>query len=238
MESPLHPRLAPLVAFLQARLSPAGYLGLHLTLGALVLLGAGWLFGGIAEDVVSGDPLTLVDMDVAGWFHAHAVPAVTSAMLVITNMNGTVGISVAALVLAIFLARRRDGYWLLALVLAVPGGMLLNVLMKHAFARARPSFADPILTLETFSFPSGHAAAATLFYGFLAAFLVSETTAWRSRVLVILSAFVLIVLVAFSRVYLGVHYLSDVLAGMAEGVAWLAICLTAVNTLRVWPGSR
>ncbi|MEO8187280.1 MAG: VTT domain-containing protein, partial [Burkholderiaceae bacterium] len=164
-------RFAPQIAFIQARLSPTGYFGLHLTLGALILIGAGWLFGGIAEDVVSGDPLTLVDAQVAAWFHARAVPTLTLSMLVITHLHSIVGVSIGVLLLAVFLIWRRDWYWLLALILVVPGGMLLNVLTKHAFGRARPSFSDPILTLATYSFPSGHVAAATLFYGLLTAFL-------------------------------------------------------------------
>ena len=74
--------------------------------------------------------------------------------------------------------------------------------------------------------------AATLLYGFLAAFGVRRVQAWRWRVPVVLAAGLLIVLIGFSRLYLGVHYLSDVLAGMAAGSAWLALCLTAVGTLR------
>ena len=116
--------------------------------------------------------------------------------------------------------------------------MLLNVLMKHAFGRARPMFADPMLTLTTYSFPSGHVAAATLFYGLLAAFMVSRIEAWRWRVLVTVLAFLMVALVALSRVYLGVHYLSDVLAALAEGIAWLAICLTAMHSLKLHSDDR
>lgn len=108
--------------------------------------------------------------------------------------------------------------------------MLLNVLMKYAFHRARPSFDDPLLVLTTYSFPSGHVAGATLFYGVVAAMLISRTAAWRWRVMVVLAAITMVALVALTRVYLGVHYLSDVLAAFAEGVAWLALCLTGLHT--------
>lgn len=226
-------RFAPQIAFIQARLSRTGRFGLHLLLGALVLIGAAWLFGSIAEDVVNGDPLTVVDANIAAWFHAHAVPAVTLSMLLITNLHGTWGIMVLSLLMSLFLIWKRAWHWLLALVLVVPGGMLLNVLMKHAFGRARPMFAEPMLTLTTYSFPSGHVAAATLFYGLLAAFMISRIEAWRWRLLTALVAFLLVVLVGLSRIYLGVHYLSDVLAAFAEGIAWLAICLTAMHTLKL-----
>jgi undecaprenyl-diphosphatase len=228
----LRRRFAPQIAFVNARLSPTGYLGLHLTLGALILIGAGWLFGGIAEDVVNGDPLTVVDAHVAAWFHAHAIPTLTLSMLLITNLHGTWAITILSLAMAVVLIWKRSWDWLLALVLVIPGGMLLNVLTKHAFGRARPSFADPVLTLTSYSFPSGHVAAATLFYGLLAAFVITRIEGWRWRVLVALLAFLIVAMVALSRVYLGAHYLSDVLAALAESIAWLALCLTAIHTSR------
>lgn len=228
----LRRRFAPQFAFLQARLSPTGYFGLRLSVGALILIGAGWLFGGIAEDVISGDPLTIVDRQVAAWFHARAVPTLTNAMLLISDVNSVAGITLLTLLLAICLAWKREWAWLGALTLAVPGGMLLNMLTKHAFGRLRPSFTDPILTLTTYSFPSGHVAAATLLYGFLAVYLLPRITTWRWRVLLVLTTFFGIALVALSRVYLGVHFLSDVLAAFAESVAWLALTLTAVHTLQ------
>jgi len=207
--------------------------------GALVLIGAGWLFGGIAEDVVNGDPLTVVDANVAEWFHAHAVPALTLSMLLVTNLHGTWGITILSLVVALSMVWKRAWGWLLALALVVPGGMLLNVLTKQAFARARPSFAEPMLTVTTYSFPSGHVAASTLFYGLLAVLVATRIEAWRWRVLIALLAFLIVALVALSRLYLGVHYLSDVLAAFAESVAWLALCLTGVRTLaRAHAGSQ
>ncbi|MEP7207850.1 MAG: phosphatase PAP2 family protein [Casimicrobiaceae bacterium] len=221
------------VAFLEARLSPTGYLGINLTLGGLVVIGAGWLFGGIAEDVVTGDPLTKVDHRIAAWFHAQAVPPLTKAMMLLTELGGLRGIAIASGTLAIYLAWRRQWHWLGALLLAVPGGMVVNVLTKYAFARARPSFADPLLTLTTYSFPSGHVTASTLFYGFLAAYLVARIPAWRWRVPFVLIASFAVAVVGLTRVYLGVHFLSDVLAAFALGTAWLAMVLTTLHTFRV-----
>ncbi len=120
--------------------------------------------------------------------------------------------------------------WLIGIGLTVPLGMLLNVLMKYAFHRARPSFDDPLLALTTYSFPSGHVAGATLFYGVMAAVVISRTAAWRWRVMAVLAAITMVALVALTRMYLGVHYLSDVLAAFAEGVAWLTLCLTGPHT--------
>jgi membrane-associated phospholipid phosphatase len=81
-----------------------------------------------------------------------------------------------------------------------------------------------------YSFPSGHVVGATLVYGIVAAMLSAQIGAWRWRVTIVLLAFAMVVLVALTRMYLGVHYLSDVLAAFAEGLAWLALCLTGVHT--------
>jgi len=228
----LRDRYAAQIAFVRARLSPQGYLGLSLTLGALVLIAASWLFGGIAEDVVTGDAITIVDVRVANWFHAHATHGLSQVLLLVSNLHDVAGISVLVVGLAFVLIWKRDWYWLLALGIAVPGGMLLNMMMKLAFHRTRPQFDDAILAFTTYSFPSGHVAGATLFYGLLAAYLVTHVGEWRWRVLIVLCAFLMVELVALSRIYLGAHFLSDVLAAVAEGVAWLALCLTALHTLR------
>lgn len=201
-----------------------------MTASALVLIGASWLFGGISEDVLTGDPLTIVDRSVADWFHSHATPVVTQWMLAFTHLHGVVAISAYAAMLALYLAWKRDWYWLSCLGTTVPGGMLLNVMMKYAFQRGRPIFDHPLLTLSTYSFPSGHVAGSVLFYGVLGALLVSRTRVWRWRVLIIFSAMALVVMVALTRVYLGVHYLSDVLAAFAESVAWLSLCLMSMHT--------
>lgn len=218
------------IAFIRARLSPDSYLGLELTVGAVVLTGFAWLFGGIAEDVVTGDPLTVIDALIAQWLHDHATPAFSRAMLLVSDLNDVLAISILAVLTAAVLAWRRAWSWLLILALTVPGGMLLNVLMKLAFHRARPSFDHPLLVLPSYSFPSGHVAGATLFYGFLAALVVTRAGGWRRKVAAVLAATMLVALVALSRMVLGVHYLSDVLAAFAEGAAWLTLCVVATRT--------
>jgi undecaprenyl-diphosphatase len=89
-----------------------------------------------------------------------------------------------------------------------------------------------LLTLSTYSFPSGHTAAATVFYGLLACYLLRRVQAWPARAAIAAACCLMVALVALSRMYLGVHYLSDVLAASAEGAAWLATCITAVSTLQ------
>jgi membrane-associated phospholipid phosphatase len=229
MASTMFPRLRRFVA---ARLSPEEATGLHMTIGVMLMIAAAWLFGGIAEDVVTGDDITLLDVQLAHWLHRHASADVTRIMLFVTHWHGMVGSAVMALLLAGYFHLRKQHYWLLAELFVVPGGMLLNVLLKYVFQRARPSFDDPLLTLSTYSFPSGHTANAALLYGLIGCWLWMRHRGPGARAAIVAAACAMVALVAFSRMYLGVHYLSDVLAASAEGAAWLAVCITGVSTLR------
>lgn len=225
---------ARLHRFAAARVSPEEEFGLHLTVGVLVLLLAMAGFARIAGAVVAGAPITQLDVDLANWLHAHAHGngALRSFLMVVTQLHSTPGMLALTGLAGWWLYRRGARHWMLTILVTVPGGMMLNVLMKHTFERARPHFEEPILTLTTYSFPSGHTVAATLFYGFLACYLVRHARTWNARAGWVLLACLMVLLVAGSRLYLGAHYLSDVLAAMAEGCAWLSICVTGVSTLR------
>lgn len=212
--------------------SPYGRFWLELVGGAVALIAAAWLFGLVAEDVVTGDPLTIVDEILANWLYAHATPASTRAMFVATELGGPTVVTAVTLATAFVLGWRRRWPWLLTLILVVPGGALLNELIKVAFHRARPKFDLPILDVKGYAFPSGHTMIATLLYGLLAVLLVRTLRSRRGRTVVVCVASAVVMLVGISRMYLGAHYLSDVLAAVTAGLAWLALCLTAVATLR------
>jgi membrane-associated phospholipid phosphatase len=210
-------------------LSRRAELALRLGVGALLLVLAAALFGAIAEDVATSDRLTVLDVEIARWLHEHATPALTRWMFAVTNLHSTIAVSCYAAITGVALALRRRWRRLATVVVCVGGGLLLNVLMKLAFHRARPVLEDPLLTLASYSFPSGHVAGSTLMYGLLVAWVFTRTRRAVLRVATVLAAAAAIALVAFSRMYLGVHYLSDVAAACAEGVAWLALCLSALT---------
>ena len=230
-----HGLLGKLRRFIEARLSPEGELGLHMTVGVALMLIAIVVFHEIAEAVMGAEQITVIDLQVANWFNQNAVPWVTNCLLVITHAHGVIGAITLGCLFAWYLHRKGADYWLLTLVITMPGVMILNVLLKYVFGRARPSFETPLLqALSTYSFPSGHTATATALYGILGAYLVCQTRPgqWSRRAAIVLGAFLMAVLVGFSRIYLGAHYLSDVLAAMAESYGWLAICLAGMSTLR------
>jgi membrane-associated phospholipid phosphatase len=213
---------------------PAGTWGplARVAAGILVFAAMTLIVGSLSEDVIRHEPLTAFDAAFSAWLHLHASPDLTSAMRVATFFGSGLCATAIAAAMAIRLWRKQRWYWLAALVVSVPGGALLNLLLKYAVHRARPQFADPLLSFSGYSFPSGHTMMASVLYGVIAAYACTETTGWSRRAIAIASASIMIALVAFSRIYLGAHYLSDVLAALAEGMAWLSICLTVLTI--VW----
>jgi membrane-associated phospholipid phosphatase len=228
----LQHRIHRAYSFVEARLSPEGLFGLYLTIGTVVLIGAVWVFGGISEDLLTGDPLVVVDAFISEWFRSHAYPQFTTGMQFASALASTATVGVLCALMGAALLWKRLWYSLLGLASAVAGGMLLNGLLKNLFDRARPGWADPLMALTDPGFPSGHTMMATIIYGFIAVFLIARITSWRWRFLIAALTVLLVLVVALSRMYLGAHYLSDVMGAMAAGTAWLALCLTAVETLR------
>jgi membrane-associated phospholipid phosphatase len=222
--------------FFGARLSPEGYLGLHLTIGLLVIVATGWWFGDIAEDMSRNTATRVLDDNITAWCVAHATPLVTRIARIITFFGSVGFLSSASVLTAFVLARQRSFYRLLALALAIGGGALLNLALKHAFHRQRPVLENPLVTLSSYGFPSGHTMGATIFYGVLALIVTYWIRGWSRRVLIGWAAAFLIALVGASRIYLGAHYFTDVIGAIAVGLAWLAFSWTGVETLRRWRG--
>jgi undecaprenyl-diphosphatase len=220
--------------FLRARISPESFVGLQLTGGLLALVAALVLFGVIAESVAKGSGLIVIDARLNGWLHAHSTTQLTQIFLLVSKLHSNLIVAGVTFAISAYLWLKHLRYWFLTFVLAVFGGMLLNVVLKNLFERPRPNFENPIRVLTTFSFPSGHTMLAAVFYGALCAFVVSRLRGWMLRALALLLAIFMIALVGFSRMYLGVHYLSDVLGAMAEGLAWLAFCFLVVGLIRDW----
>lgn len=194
-----------------------------LALGACIAV-----VGFLAAQVLLAGPVTHVDLQVTTFLAQHRQPWLTPAMLFVADAHETLKLLGITALLAMVLAWRR--HWRdLRLLAVVPAGMLLNVGLKHLFARPRPVLPEPLVQITTFSFPSGHAIASTVFYGMLCMLVFAHTRsrAWRGLALCLAVAMVL--LVTFSRVYLGAHYVSDVVAGVAEGSALLLLFVRFVR---------
>lgn len=191
----------------------------------MAALVAAWL--AIAADVLYGGPISHFDVWLAERIAVAPYTRLAFALQFWTNLHSQVAILAYATVFVLLLGRRRAWDWAAGVALAVPCGMLLNAALKALVQRSRPVLENPILALNTYSFPSGHVAASTLFYGMLAAYLAYRYP--RFRRLWSAAAVLPILLVAYSRMALGVHYFGDVLAALASSGAWLVICLGRVH---------
>jgi undecaprenyl-diphosphatase len=218
--------------WLRRRLTPGQYMGLHLTLGLLAAAGCLWLFGGLAEDLLTNDPLVRFDEAVASNLHQMATPALTKFFLIITALGSVETIVLGGLLVGAFFAVRRQWLYFWTWLAALAGSAALNQLLKAFFARPRPYFEQPLLMESSYSFPSGHAMESLVFYGMLAYFAVLGLQTWRARTAVVFGAALLVLLIGFSRMYLGVHYFSDVVAGFAAGSVWLSTCITGMELVR------
>jgi membrane protein DedA with SNARE-associated domain/membrane-associated phospholipid phosphatase len=214
------------------RLTPGQYLGLHLTLGLAAAAGCLWLFGGLAEDVFTSDPLVRFDRSVADYLHASATPALTTFFFVVTTFGSIEAVALIGVLVAALLAWKRRWLFLGTWLVAVGGSAVLNRLLKGLFARPRPFFEHPLLIESSYSFPSGHAMESLVVYGMLAYFAVLALKTWRARTAVVFGAALLVLLIGLSRMYLGVHYFSDVVAGYAAGGVWLSALVTGAEIVR------
>ena len=220
------------LGWLLRRLTPGQYLGLHLTLGLAFAAGCLWLFGGLAEDVVTNDPLVRFDKAVADYLHGVATPALTTLFLIVTAFGSIEAVALLGVGLAAFFAWGRRWLYLGTWIAAVAGSAILNRLLKELFDRPRPSFEHPLLIETSYSFPSGHAMESLVVYGMLAYYAVVAVKTWRARTAVVFGAALLVLLIGLSRMYLGVHYFSDVAAGYAAGGLWLSTLITGMETVR------
>lgn len=227
----------PLFTHSEERYSSRDYQRLR-RLGFILLASAGTLFALIAENVVNAGALTIVDQEIAQWLHAHSTTMLTQCLLIITHLHDPWVLSPVAGIITLYYIWKKRWYAALSVFLVVQGAMLLNLLAKHAFQRARPTFDDPLITLATYSFPSGHVVASTVFYGTLVALLIFQKPALHRAIYILPIAFAMVILVAFSRMYLGAHYLSDVLAAFLEAMIWMVLCLTSTYNYRDYRATK
>lgn len=187
-----------------------------LALAAGVLVFLSWL----AEEVMEGDT-RLFDEAVRTAINRHSGPRLTDAMLVVTYFGSTVVVSSLCVcaVVGLYLMKRRRAA--LLLLVTMVGAAVLNATLKLSFHRARPGPFFDIVAPTSYSFPSGHALFSFCLFGTLAAVVSRRVRGARARVVVWVSAAITVTLVGLSRIYLGVHYPSDVFAGYAAAFVWV-----------------
>ncbi len=218
-----------------ARLHPTRYLSLYAIVAFALAVASAWLFAAIADAVPEMGMVDRIDAAVVSWLQIHGTEWGESVFVGVSWLGSEVLVLLFAILLA-WSVRRRD--WERAGLVAATfvGAWLLDLTLKALIHRARPAVATEFVT-GSWSFPSGHALESFVDYGLIAYLAAAKHPARRRWV--IAAAVGLVGLIGFSRLYLGVHYPSDVLGGYLAGLVWLVACITGFEFAdwrrRVWP---
>lgn len=189
----------------------------YLGLGFLVLIPT-LIFLLLAKDVILGNTI-FFDAPIARYIVSIGSPVMTEFVRVLTHMGDKLIIGFLGFLIAVILFLRHHRLDAAAVVVVLVGSAAINVALKLMFERARPDSALALIVEDGFSFPSGHAMTAAVFAA-IAIYAVRRSR-WRGAIFIGMIGYML--LVGFSRIYLGVHYPSDVLAGFCVSIAWAGL---------------
>lgn len=231
MPSRIHRRYHGQLGFVVRRLKPGQAVGLALTLQLIALGLAGWAFGSVLQDVVSGNALHF-DMPLTRNLLERRVDWLTSVMSTVTHLGGAAVLIPMVSVVGL-LAWRASGSWapLIILLTGVLGAILLSDVVKPLVGRNRPPLPG-VMPGDGYAFPSGHATQGVAAYGGLAYLAAGWLRTWTGKVAVWTLAVAVVLVIGFSRVYLGLHWTTDVLGGYALGAAWLAAVLVTTSAVQ------
>jgi undecaprenyl-diphosphatase len=205
---------------------------LVMVVGGSAAIGAGYLFVELAEQVRLTTSLVYrADQIIHTWIGQERQAAMTVLFSTATAIGGTIGLgAIIAVVATTLLVRKERASAVFVVVTAVAGG-LLNLGLKMIFARARPDLASAIAAARWYSFPSGHAMGSFIAFGALAYIALRQPWPWAAKSAALACALTMVVLVGVSRVYLGVHWASDIAGGWSAGAVWLVAAVVAFEML-------
>lgn len=208
-----------------------GAVGIFLVAGLVVAAIGTWAFEEVADHVTSGATQAF-DEAVIRWMGAHHTRSLDALMIEVTALGTGTVVMMIVVVAALFLVLTQHKYSAMLLLVSTLGGLVLNTILKLGFNRPRPSIFLPEVHAVSSSFPSGHAMSAAIVYGTVAYLAARLHRRLWARFLVMLAAFIIILLICISRLYLGVHYPSDVVGGVAIGLAWAGFCMATLEAIQ------
>ena len=198
------------------------FLSLSLLLGLGTAIAALIFFGWLADEVLENDTRQFDEATRAA-IHQLASPTLTIVMRGISFVGSTIALTIGTIVVVVRFAMKKWGHEAKLFAITMVGAGLLNITLKLTFKRARP---EPFLNLslpETYSFPSGHSLTSAVFFGALAAILTARIKSKRVRVAIWIVSTLMFLTIGFSRIYLGVHHTTDVIAGFAAALIWILV---------------
>lgn len=208
-------------------------LGQRMAVGLAIMLTGIGVFAALAGQLGAQGGLSRADQALTDALRTSLAPLALQFFAVFTHLGDTATLTVLCIAIAMaLLASGRRGLSL-GWVVALAGNGLLNQTLKQIFSRVRPLEPEGSVLVPGFSFPSGHSSGAVVAYGMLA-YLALRLLPTRWQLPALLAALVLAFTVGASRLFLRVHFASDVMAGFASGAAWLALCVMAIELTRCW----
>jgi undecaprenyl-diphosphatase len=207
--------------------------GIFLLSGTAIAVVFTWAFSELAEHVRKGSTQPFDDA-IMHWVGAHQNPHLGAVMLEITALGTGTVVGMIVLITGMFLWLNHHRHSALLLGVATLGGIVLDNLLKIGFNRPRPQIFEWGTHATSSSFPSGHAMSSVIVYGTVAYLAARLQRNVRARVLTFVLAAIIIVMISASRVYLGVHYPSDILAGILIGTAWAGFCMAVLEAAQLY----
>jgi membrane-associated phospholipid phosphatase len=198
------------------------FVSLSLLLGLATAIITLIFFGWLADEALEGDAKNFDDITRAA-VHQFATPLLTAIMRGFSFVGSTIALSLGTIFVVVQFARRKWGREAKLFAITMIGAGLLNITLKLAFKRPRPLPFFNLSPPETYSFPSGHSLTSAVFFGALAAILTARIKSRRVRVAMWIVASAMFLLIGLSRIYLGVHYTTDVIAGFAAALIWILV---------------
>ena len=207
--------------------------GIFVLAGTVIAIAGTWAFAELAGHVNSGSTQAFDDA-VLQWLGQHRTKSLDAFMLDVTSLGTSSVVAMVVGVAALFLWLNKHKHSAVLLLVSTAGGVLLNNLLKLGFGRPRPDVIPWATTATFYSFPSGHAMSATVVYSTVAYLAGRLQRTHRARLAVAGLATLVVAIICLSRLYLGVHYPSDVLAGIIIGLAWAGFCMATLEVIQLY----
>ena len=212
--------------FISRRFTKHHKYGLYLTIGVVLTIFFASIFIKILKNYISHAKLIQFDLRVINLFSTFRYEKLNHQALFVTYLAKGEVIAVGVIVISLILILIKQWRFLKVLLISILGGELFIWIIKNIIDRPRPPLVTSLVNETTYSFPSGHTFVAIAFYGLLVYFIIQSEKSKFLKIISFIIGFILIILVGLSRIYLGAHWPSDVLASFVSGAAWLSILIT------------
>jgi membrane-associated phospholipid phosphatase len=215
--------------FIKSRFNINKKNGLYLTIGAIVSAFFFFIFFNFIEELFDKSSILVFDKNVINIIEIIRTPPLNKIMSFITYMGNSLAITISFFIMVILLIILKKYRYLYSLLISMSGSAVFVLLIKNIIGRQRPPVENALIVLTDFSFPSGHSYMAVAFYGLIIYFIFDILKDNNTKYFILSAGIIFILSLGFSRLYLGVHWPSDVFAGFAAAIALITAIITILE---------